>query len=272
MELMWSWFGEAFSLGAIHGITGILTVLLQLPSLPAAHLPALLQTLTSLCTITAQHSGHLPMSLPPRPLPPTRSSPLVQICHGAPGLLLALAAARRRGAWMSEWNEAARAASETVWREGLVSKGAGVCHGWAGNAWPWLLYYDAVARAGQGGGGSGGERDGGSRGDGVGAGGLDPDECLARALAFLMHAAEKVPLEGSWKGDVEAERYPWSLFEGLAGTVCAWADACVVIVERLEAMNREEGIGIERQGLAAAQKVPVLGVPGFGWESGLLGS
>lgn len=32
---------------------------------------------------------------------------------------------------------------------------------------------------------------------------------------------------------------PYSLFEGLAGAVCAWADACVVIKERLDHMQTQ---------------------------------
>lgn len=46
-------------------------------------------------------------------------------------------------AWKSEWEEAEQSASDAIWKEGLVIKGLGLCHGISGNAWPWLLQSQA---------------------------------------------------------------------------------------------------------------------------------
>jgi hypothetical protein len=50
--------------------------------------------------------------------------------------------------------------------------------------------------------------------------------------------------------------HPYSLFEGLAGAVCAWADACVVIRERLEGMGTSASIGPLR-GVESMLPVPL---------------
>lgn len=44
--------------------------------------------------------------------------------------------------------------------------------------------------------------------------------------------------------------HPYSLFEGLSGTICAWLDACVLIRQRLSAPNEKVG--------------QMLGIPGIG--------
>lgn len=62
---------------------------------------------------------------------------------------------------------------------------------------------------------------------------------------------------------------PYSLFEGLAGTVCAWAEACTVVEARMRKMQ------LEAKGEAAAavwagdkvfqaSMLRHLGFPGFG--------
>jgi hypothetical protein len=39
---------------------------------------------------------------------------------------------------------------------------------------------------------------------------------------------------------------PYGLYEGLAGTTCAWAEACVVLVARLRKMDLDEQSGEKR--------------------------
>lgn len=117
---------------------GILTILLQCPQeMIEPYLPLIISSITSLLTLTTLYTGHLPSSLPTR----KRTEPLVQICHGNPGLLLLLATFRATypSEWRAEWDEMERTASDRLWEEGLVKKGLGVCHGVSGNAWPWLL-------------------------------------------------------------------------------------------------------------------------------------
>ncbi|KAI9831598.1 MAG: hypothetical protein M1838_005717 [Thelocarpon superellum] len=228
------------------------------------------RTISSLCELSIAQHGHLETSTPV--LPSSRASPLVQLCHGTPGLLLLLATARShplmRPRWAPVWDEAISAGSQRVWEEGLLSKGGGLCHGMAGNAWPWLMLHDSFAygpppeavdpvilnltswsREGEEGAGQPG------------------DVHLSRALAFLLHARDTPPF-AAWSSDnrskLDGENqyrtpdHPYSLFEGLAGTTCAWAEACVTIEARLCKM-RGEGSAKEDEILRRR-----LGMPGLG--------
>lgn len=155
------------------------------------------------------------------------------------------------------WHQAFRLASEKVWREGLVSKGGGLCHGITGNAWPWLLLSS--------------QRTSGElpwpRGE--------DDNFLTLTLPFLLEARSTQPF-ASPSSDQEESRYrrpdhPYSLFEGLAGTICAWAEACVVIEARLRMveleLELEEGKGKEDVGndeVLRRHLGCLMGMSGFG--------
>ncbi|TDL19620.1 hypothetical protein BD410DRAFT_830241 [Rickenella mellea] len=233
LPLMWEWHGKYY-LGAIHGVAGILTVLLQAPhTLIAPHLPIIISTVSALVLLAERNNGHLPSSLPAR-----NKNPLVQICHGSPGLLILLATIRTRHPThcSDNWDNAEQMACRVVWQEGLLRKGLGVCHGASGNAWSLLLF--AHAR----------------RGTTIG------DKALARALAFLLQAMHMPPLtliKPVNQSPYCTPDHPYSLFEGIAGVVCAWADACVVIQDRL---TRIGGGKPEKREL----REPVLGIPGLG--------
>lgn len=56
--------------------------------------------------------------------------PLVQDCHGAPGIVCRLAGAPRTEAW----DRLLRGAGELTWHAGPLAKGPSLCHGNAGNA------------------------------------------------------------------------------------------------------------------------------------------
>ena len=56
---------------------------------------------------------------------------------------------------------------------------------------------------------------------------------LARAVAFLLRATDLPPRTSGGSTPFRTPDHPLSLFEGLAGAVCAWLDACVVIRECL---------------------------------------
>lgn len=227
-------------------IAGILSVLLacrpeELRDSTRDYFPWIADTITGLCQICIANNGHLPTAVPPRSY---RPSPLVQICHGSPGILILLACARHNSHlfphyWRPEWDQATRLATERVWEEGLLSKGGSICHGIAGNAWPLLLLHDRFEY--------GGEQveaaKAGSSEDSHAAGNeLSGDYFLSRALAFLLHARETRPYNNS---AASANYYrmpdsPYCLFEGLAGTVCAWTDACAAIEARLRKMELHE--------------------------------
>jgi len=187
------------------------------------------------------------MSVPERPAVASRTSPLLQVCHGSPGLLLLLDGAFRHKEVakfkQEEWVTALFLATERVWEEGLLSKGGGLCHGIAGNAWPLLLLHDSTKKSAKG-------------------SWLEPgssDYYLSRALALLLEARSTQPftkVEEGKEGKYRMPDDPYSLFGGLAGTVCAWSEACLLMEERLREMETGEiGDGTPEK---------VLGVPGLG--------
>jgi lantibiotic modifying enzyme len=85
----------------------------------------------------------------------------VQWCHGAPGIVASLAALAPDD---PDHDRLMRAGGELVWRAGPLVKGAGLCHGTAGNGYAFLALLDRTA-----------------------------DELwLERARAFAMHAGAQV--------------------------------------------------------------------------------
>lgn len=238
---------------------GILTVLLSSPpSALTTHLPFVAATITRLCQISITNNGHLPTSIPPRSS--ASSSPLVQICHGAPGLLVLLATARkqphlRANFWQPLWDDALRLSAARVWDEGLLVKGGGLCHGLCGNAWALLMVHGALEvdleRGGLGAGGAATQTQEAS------------DGFLARALALLLLARECPPY-GAAVGVSSSLGFrvpdrPYSLFEGLAGELCAWAEACVAVQTRLCKLGLGRGLDSVRE-----CKRRELGFPGLG--------
>lgn len=187
------------------------------------------------------------MSIPPYPSSASRSSPLVQICHGTPGLLLLVGAATLHeplNAYRApEWDEAIRLGTKRIWDEGLLSKGGGLCHGIAGNAWPWLIL--AGAEFGNMAQDSGKMSSIEEPSVAQKQEKLPADELLSRALSFLLHTRETAPFKAESESRYRMPDNPYSLLEGLAGTICAWSEACVLITARLELieMNQEASVG-----------------------------
>ncbi|PGG99902.1 hypothetical protein AJ79_08384 [Helicocarpus griseus UAMH5409] len=240
LPLMWPWHDKYYA-GAI-ALAGILSILLackhdELDDGTISHLPIIAQTISGLCKLSIENGGSLPSSLPAH----SRHVPYVQICHGSPGLLILLAQARNnpqitRSFWEPDWDKAIRLGSEQVWKHGLLAKGGGLCHGIAGNAWPFLMLHDSFEYGNE---------------SMVQAKlaykdrtkvvppeeeELTPDYFLSRALTFLLFAQKTPPFHR--RGSQEELQFrmpdsPYSLFEGLAGTTSAWAEACVVIQARL---------------------------------------
>ncbi|KAG8799113.1 hypothetical protein FRC17_007223 [Serendipita sp. 399] len=224
IPLYFEWQGKCY-IGSMHGIAGIVTVLLQCPSnIIEGHRQVLIESIKHLCSLVQQNQGHLPSSLPVR----QRSDPLVQICHGTPGYLLLISTLKRLYPdWSREIEQdtelSMHAANDVVWKQGLLYKGLGICHGVTGNAWPWLLMASLP--------------------------GNDNEDYLAKALAFVQHATElpPMPAPGDMDSPYRTPDRPYSLFEGLAGAVCCWAEACAMITSKL--------------GDATS---PMLGMPGIG--------
>lgn len=215
--LTWPWLGSFYGLGAMHGSTGILCVLLSARHEEiSAHAPAIASTITQLCAICTSNQGQLPMSVPAFPSESEKSSPLVQLCHGVPGLLLLLACARQnREFWtghrQQEWEDTFALGSQRLWEQGLLSKGGGICHGIAGNALPWLLWCAAGSETTS-------EHD---------------TKYLGWALAFLKECTNTTPFGEAGDEKYRTPDHPYSLFEGLAGTTLVWLEAIRVCQMRL---------------------------------------
>jgi lantibiotic modifying enzyme len=116
---------------------------------------------------------------------PTR----VQWCHGAPGLVVSLADLPRSEAS----DELLAAAGELIWRAGPLQKGAGLCHGTAGNGCAFLALH---TRTGE-------------------------ERWLERARAFAIHALEQVERSEAryslWTGDIGVAVYLRACLDGWRG-------------------------------------------------------
>jgi hypothetical protein len=68
------------------------------------------------------------------PYSPSNKPPMVQDCHGAPGIVCRLAPLPRSLPDSDAWDELLLQAGELTWRAGPLSKGVCFCHGTAGSA------------------------------------------------------------------------------------------------------------------------------------------
>lgn len=186
MPLYFEWHDKCY-LGAAHGISGILLTLLQLPE----ELERAGSDAKELVRRTADHllerrfrSGNLPSSIG------SYKDRLIHWCHGAPGLIpLLLRMASVYGE--PKYLQLAIETGEVVWCRGLLStKGLGLCHGIPGNGYSLLAIYRATG---------------------------DP-RWLRRAQHFAAVAATR---ERELSGLADQ---PYSLFEGMGGAICFWAD------------------------------------------------
>jgi hypothetical protein len=129
-----------------------------------------------------------------------------------------------------------------------LSKGGGLCHGIAGNAWSLLLLHatfeygqEEMEQAKS----NYRQREGLTENA---AASMMEDETtgdyfLSRAIAMLLHARETRPYNqspGTGNPEYRMPDMPSSWFEGLAGTVCAWAEACAFIEARLRKIELSE--------------------------------
>jgi hypothetical protein len=168
-------------LGFGHGFVGNACALIR-----AGHAEALAAEIERTLDATALVEDGLanwPQSVSsPRP---GRTAPRVQICHGAPGVIVGLARLESRPG--SRLEELLRMGGELTWRAGPLAKGSGLCHGTAGNGYAFLTLYRRS-----------GER-----------------VWLERARAFAMHAIEQWEAEHALHG-----RGRFSLWTGDPGLAC----------------------------------------------------
>jgi hypothetical protein len=182
-------------LGPVHGLAGIAAMLARRPELlaPERLVPGIVAVLSASAVREDDRA-----TWPPRfggPLEDGGNPVRTQWCHGAPGMVAALAALPPAG----ELDELLLAGGELTWAAGPLRKGAGLCHGTAGNG---LAFLALFARTGD-------------------------ERWLARARAFAMHAAAQVAADRArhgrgrhplWTGDPGTAAYLAQCLEGGGGT------------------------------------------------------
>jgi hypothetical protein len=185
-------------LGAGHGFAGNVYPLLRGAAvLDAARGEPLKQRCLATLKAFAQAEGGAvnwrPGTFTPRPGSPRL---LMQWCHGAPGIVTALT--HFPAGHSAEMEAMLAGAGEAIWQAGPLAKGAGQCHGTAGNGEAFLALYRRT-------------------GDAL---------WLARARAFAMHAvvqSDRARAEHGqgrhtlWTGDPGVAVYLWQCIEGRAG-------------------------------------------------------
>ncbi|KAK4531344.1 hypothetical protein CCYA_CCYA07G2201 [Cyanidiococcus yangmingshanensis] len=223
--LLYEWHDSMY-MGFAHGLMGILSALLEVcatlpPESQQAQSDMLLKNTLNFIFSQRGQDGYYDtrVKLHDRhknyEQGSTDSKRLVQWCHGSPGAVFLCASAHRKYPTLSNIIDEALLAGQVTWREGLLRKGPGLCHGIGGNAYALLLCYQIC-------------------------GNTMPDalEWLKRALAFadflVSHAdqrnespnvstGERIP----WMLYGEGTRipdHPYSLFEGIAGFGCLLVD------------------------------------------------
>ncbi len=185
-------------LGAGHGFVGnVYGLAIGASELGPERMAELVARCTRTLSVTALRDGDCanwpPGVGPPRP---GRSKVLVQWCHGAPGIVTSLAGLPRGTS--PELDALLVAAGELTWQAGPLAKGAGLCHGTAGNGYAFLALHTRT-------------------GDPV---------WLERARAFAMHAiAQQEAMHGQygrgrytlWTGDPGLAVYLWHCVRGAGG-------------------------------------------------------
>lgn len=175
---------EKHYVGAAHGIVGIMFMLLQ--ALSAQSVQSHLESVENCVEFLL--SKQFPSGNFPSSLE-SGTDKLIHWCHGAPGAVhLMIKAYQVFG--KEKYLDAALKCGEVVWSHGLLKKGYGICHGVAGNAYTFLSLFKQT-------------------GD---------QKYLHRAIKFA-----------EWCFDYgqhgcRTPDHPYSLFEGMAGTVYFLAD------------------------------------------------
>jgi len=199
----WLWTQDLYGsqvqyIGAGHGWAGNVHVLLKGAALlDAPRRDALQERCVATLQALARHAGDAvnwpPGTFVPRP---GRPSMLMQWCHGAPGIVTALADLLPGRS--PALDALLQAAGQAIWQAGPLAKGPGLCHGTAGNGAALLALH---ARTGEA-------------------------LWLARAQAYAMHAlAQSEAARGAhgrcratlWTGDAGLAVFLWQCLQGTAG-------------------------------------------------------
>lgn len=130
-HLIWEWHGKEY-IGAVHGVAGILYILLQIPQIISNKkiFSEIQATCDWLVGLQSEENGNFPSR-------ENGSTYLVQFCHGAPGvvpLLLKMYEITKS----RKYEKSAEKACQAIWKYGVLRKDPCLCHGTAGNLFPFL--------------------------------------------------------------------------------------------------------------------------------------
>jgi hypothetical protein len=134
-------------LGAGHGFAGcVQPLLLGAARLDAGRRAQLYERCEATLAALARHEGGA-VNWPPGTYKPRPDGPqmLMQWCHGAPGIVNALAAYPR--GLSPRVDALLEGAGLAIWQAGPLAKGPGLCHGTAGNGLAFLTLYRRTGNA-----------------------------------------------------------------------------------------------------------------------------
>uniref|UniRef100_A0A6P7GJ71 LanC-like protein 3 homolog n=2 Tax=Diabrotica virgifera virgifera TaxID=50390 RepID=A0A6P7GJ71_DIAVI len=185
--LMYSYY-EVEYLGAAHGLCSILQVLLTVPGYMDSHPNEAKDIKNSIDFLLGEQDaeGNFPAAVDEIGY----RSELIHWCHGAGGMIFLMAKAYLVFK-EQKYLDSCILMGNLVWAKGLLKKGPGICHDIAGNGYVFLLLYRLTQE----------------------------QKYLHRAIEFY-----KFMLSSEFQSGSRTPDYPYSLFEGLAGTTCFLAD------------------------------------------------
>jgi len=186
--LMYAYYGVEY-LGAAHGLCSILQVLMSVPGYLDANPADAKDVKGSVDYLLGLQDaqGNFPSATDEIH---KSEHKLVHWCHGASGVVYLMAKAYL--IWHEEkYLQSCERMADLVWRKGLLKKGPGICHGVAGSGYVFLLLYRLT----------------------------NNPKHLHRAVVFAQFIESE-----EFKRSARVPDNPFSLYEGIAGTVCYLAD------------------------------------------------
>ena len=189
--LMYHYYNTEY-LGAAHGISFILQMLLSVPGYIKFNKSAAndIQTTLEYLASLQNDEGNWPCCMEEIG---QNEHKLVHWCHGAPGTVYVMAKAYLTYK-DKRYYDACIKAGELVWSKGLLRKGPGICHGVGGNGYVFLLLHRVTGDI----------------------------KYLHRAKMFADFMATE-----EFVRDARLPDNPESLYEGTAGTVCLLSDLLI---------------------------------------------
>ncbi|KAL1495052.1 hypothetical protein ABEB36_010532 [Hypothenemus hampei] len=176
--LMYEWHDSKY-LGAAHGISGIIYLLLQARIyLTEDELNTLIKPTIAFLSTLRFPTGNFPSSIGPG-----KQDKYVQWCHGAPGFLYMYCEAYRTFG-DRHYLYAAEKCADVIWFRGILKKGYSLCHGVAGNAYCFLEMFQTTKE----------------------------EKHLYRAIKFAEYCIDYTKQREEYSPD-----RPLSLFEGISG-------------------------------------------------------